>query len=280
MSDTSTSAATGFLARPEGRIAYDVTGSGPLVVCIPGMGDVRSVYRFLAPRLAGAGWRIAAMDLRGHGDSDTTFTSYDDVAAGQDALALIEHLGGPAVLIGNSMGAGAAVWAAAEAPTLVAGLVLIGPFVRAVPVRRSAMLAFRLALVQPWGPAAWNAYYARLYPGRKPDDLRAHRERIRRAQRRPGAWRAFVATTHTSHAPAGERLDRVRMPALVVMGERDSDFPDPAGEARLVAGHLRGKVLMVAGAGHYPQAEYPDVVAPAVIEFLGDLQREAKPNAR
>ena len=36
------------------------------------MGDLRSVYRFLAPELVGAGYRVATMDLRGHGDSDAT----------------------------------------------------------------------------------------------------------------------------------------------------------------------------------------------------------------
>ena len=40
---------TQYLDRGEGRIAYDVTGSGPLVVAVPGMGDLRSTYRHLAP---------------------------------------------------------------------------------------------------------------------------------------------------------------------------------------------------------------------------------------
>ena len=123
-----------YLERPGGRIAYDVAGSGPLIVGVPGMGDLRSVYRFLVPALTDAGFRVASMDLRGHGDSDATFDAYDDVAAGTDLIALVEHLGGPAVLVGNSMGAGAAAWAAAEAPHLVAGLVLVGPFVRNAPV--------------------------------------------------------------------------------------------------------------------------------------------------
>ena len=100
----------------EGRIAYDVTGSGPLVVAVPGMGDLRSSYRHLAPALVAAGFRVATMDLRGHGDSDTTFAAYDDPAAASDVIALIEHLGGPALVIGNSMGAAAAVIAAAENP--------------------------------------------------------------------------------------------------------------------------------------------------------------------
>ena len=146
------STAITYINRPTGRIAYDLIGDGPLVICLPGMGDVRSVYRFLAQALAEAGFRIATMDLRGHGDSDATFDVYDDVAAGTDLISLAEHLGGPAVLIGNSMGAGAACWAAAE--------------------------------------------------------------------------------------------------------------------ARWIADRLNGEVLIVPGAGHYPQAEFPEVVSPAVVEFV------------
>lgn len=265
-----------YLTRPGGRVAYDVTGAGPLVVCVPGMGDLRSVYRFLVPALVEAGHRVATMDLRGHGDSDATFDAYDDVAAGTDILALIRELGsGPATVIGNSMGAGAAAWAAAEDPGLVTGLVLVGPFVRQVPVGAVASLAFRLALLRPWGPAAWNAWYARLYPGRKPADLDAHRAAIRKSLARPGRWAAFAATTRTSHAPVEARLGAVHAPTLVVMGGRDPDFPDPAAEAGLVAERLRGRAIMVPGAGHYPQAEYPEIVVPAVVDFLATEVRRA-----
>jgi pimeloyl-ACP methyl ester carboxylesterase len=125
-----------------------VAGEGPLVVAVPGMGDLRSTYRFLVPALVEAGYRVATMDLRGHGDSDATFAEYDDVAAGTDLLALVHELGGgPAVLVGSSMGAGAAAWAAAEGPDLVRGLVLTGPFVRNAPVGRGMGLVSRLPLV-------------------------------------------------------------------------------------------------------------------------------------
>ena len=212
-----------FLTRPGGRIGYAIDGSGPLVVCVPGMGDLRSVYRFLAPALVEAGFRVAAMDSRGHGDSDATFASYDDVAAGGDILALVEHLGGPAVLVGNSMAAGAATWAAAEAPSSVTGLVLVGPFVRNPPTSAVAMLGFRLALLRPWGRAVWKSYYGSQYPGRRPPDLAKHLAWIDAALRLPGHWRSFVATTHTSHAPVEARLSEVNAPVLVVMGERDRD---------------------------------------------------------
>jgi len=75
-----------------------------------------------------------------------------------------------------------------------------------------------------------------------------------------------------SHAAVAARLGEVVAPTLVVMGSADPDFPDPADEARHTADALRGaarvQVEMVAGAGHYPHAESPAVVGPAVLAFL------------
>ena len=107
---------TSYLRCPEGRIGYDVAGAGSLVVLVPGMGDLRAGYRFLAPALRAAGYRVACTDLRGHGDSDTTFASYGDEETAGDVIALIGELGGPAVVVGNSMGAESAVLAAAQRP--------------------------------------------------------------------------------------------------------------------------------------------------------------------
>lgn len=90
---------TRYLSRPEGRIGYDVAGDGPLVVLVPGMGDLRAAYRFLAPALRARGYRVACTDLRGHGDSDATFSSYGDEETAADVVALITELGGPAVIV-------------------------------------------------------------------------------------------------------------------------------------------------------------------------------------
>ena len=259
---------THYLDRPGGRIAFDVTGEGPLVVCAPGMGDIRHVYRFLTPALVAAGYQVATVDLRGHGDSDTTFKNYDVDATATDLLALIEHLGGSAVVVGNSMSAGAAVVAAAQSPDAVTGLVLIGPFVRNVPMGRAKELALRLGLLRPWGPSMWRYYYTKLYPSTPPDDLDEHIAAIAAAQSRPGAWRSFVAITRTTRDAAEANLDTVHVPTLVVMGTADPDFSDPAAEAQLVADRLGGDVLLVDGAGHYPQTEQPDVVGPAIVAFL------------
>jgi pimeloyl-ACP methyl ester carboxylesterase len=258
---------TRHLDRGEGRIGYDVTGTGPLVIAVPGMGDLRSTYRHLVPALVAAGFRVATMDLRGHGDSDTTFTAYDDRAAASDIVALAEQLGGPALVLGNSMGAGAAVIAAAERPDLVSGLVLIGPFVRDVPVAAWQRLLLRAMMGGPWARRAWLSYLPSLYPTRRDAEFTAHRDDIAAALARPGYRAAFQKTTRTSHAPAEAVLDRVTAPTLVVMGSKDPDFPDQESEARLIADRLHGSFVMIPDAGHYPQAEFPELTTPAVVEF-------------
>ncbi len=112
---------TQYLERTQGRLAFDDRGTGPLVICVPSMGDVRQEYRFLAPILVEAGYRVVTMDVRGHGESSVNWPDYSVTAIGADILALIRHLNaGPTLLVGNSMAGGASVWAAAEAPELIA----------------------------------------------------------------------------------------------------------------------------------------------------------------
>jgi pimeloyl-ACP methyl ester carboxylesterase len=258
---------TSYLTRGEGRIAYDVQGEGPLVVCLPGMGDLRQIYRFLAPSLVEAGYRVATMDLRGHGDSDDGFSSYDNIAAGLDVLALIEHLGGPALIVSNSLTGGASVLAAANDPAKVAGLAMLGPMVRNGRTNGLMTLVSQLALVKPWGPIAWRAYYRSLYKTRRPADFADHQRRMTESYRRGDHWRSFVKTSQTNHSPAEARLAEVHTPVLVIMGDRDPDFADPAAEARFLGDELDAEVLLVPGAGHYPMAEFPEIVNPAIGEF-------------
>lgn len=266
---------TQYFDRPQGRIAYDLAGDGPLALLVPGMGDLRSTYRHLAPVLVAAGFTVVSVDLRGHGDSDATFDSYGDVETAEDLRALLESLGRPAVVVGNSMGAGAAVCLAGAHPALVTGLVLVGPFVRNGAVSWWQKMALRAALAAPWAALTWKAYLPKLYAGRRPDDLDEHAAAVVASLRRPGYATAFSRTTRLSHQPAEDSLSGVTAPTLVVMGELDPDFPDPAAEARWIAERLSAQVLMVPEAGHYPQAQRPDVVGPAVVDFLRSVTADA-----
>ncbi|KAB1929883.1 alpha/beta hydrolase [Micromonospora sp. ALFpr18c] len=127
---------TEFLSVDGGTIAYEVTGAtGPLVVLAHGMGDSRPAYRFLTPALVQAGYRVAATDLRGHGESSVGRASYTHTAIAGDLIALVRHLGGPAVLVGHSISGGAVTIAAAKAPELVTALVELAPFTRKQQVK-------------------------------------------------------------------------------------------------------------------------------------------------
>ncbi|GAA4267593.1 alpha/beta hydrolase [Frondihabitans peucedani] len=267
---------TRYLDRPEGRVAYDVQGSGPLVVLVPGMADLRSSYRFLAPALVEAGYTVASTDLRGHGDSDTTFSSYGDVETAGDVGALIDALGGSAVVVGNSLAAGAAAIIAADTPARVDGLVLVGPFVRN-PKSSGVMLAVFRAMMSPlWVATAWKSYMPTLYAGTKPADFEAYRSSVVASLRRPAYGKAFSKTARqTDHDPAEARLAQVTAPVLVVMGERDPDFKDPAGEARWIGETLHGEVVLVPEAGHYPHSQRPEITTPAVLAFLDRLSNRA-----
>jgi pimeloyl-ACP methyl ester carboxylesterase len=205
------------------------------------------------------------------GDSSPTWIDYSETAIASDILALVDLLGGgPATLIGNSIAAGAAVCAAADSPERVASLVLVGPFVRNVPLPFWKVLLFRLALARPWGAGTWANYQrTKLYPSTPPADMNDYSERVRAKLREPGRMVAFQRMASTDHSAAESRLGRVRAPGLVVMGTRDPDFADPRAEASLVAQRLGASVALIDGAGHYPQAETPDRFSEGVLGFLG-----------
>lgn len=175
-----------MIDRNSGSIAVDVTGSGPLVVCVPGMGESKASFRHLTPLLVNAGYRVAVMDLRGHGDSSTEFSTYDDSAAASDIIELIDALeGAPATIIGNSMGAAAAVLVAAQRPEIVNRLVLIGPFLRDHS-SQLVQLLMRAALSKPWGPWVWRSYYRSLFGQTVPPDHDEHTRSTLELLRRPG----------------------------------------------------------------------------------------------
>ena len=264
--------ATRYVTRPEGRIAYDVQGTGPLVVLVPGMGDLRATYRHLTPDLVAAGYTVATTDLRGHGDSDTTFSSYGDPETAGDIEAVIDELGGKAVIGGNSLAAGAAVIVAAQHPEKVTALALFGPFVRNPAASAFQTWLFHTMMAPLWVSTMWKSYMPTLYKGKKPADFEQYRARVVASLKRPGYGKAFSLTTRqTSHAPAEARLGDVTAPAIVIMGDSDSDFKDPAGEATWIGEKLNAQVVMVADAGHYPQSQQPEITTPAVLGFLATV---------
>jgi pimeloyl-ACP methyl ester carboxylesterase len=262
---------TQFLERSGGRLAYEIRGQGPLVVCSPGLGDLRSTFNDLVGLLVAAGFTVVTTDLRGHGESTPHWPSYTETDVATDLLELTESLGmGPAVLLGNSYSAAAAVVAAAYEPGLVAGLVLTGPFVREQPASIFSALGRWLITRRIIGRRVWNYYWPRLFGPQKPSDLNARRRALAANLAEPGRFDAVRAMLRASHHTADQALPDVTCPALVVMGDADPDFSDPEREAWYVAERIGGpaEVLMVRGAGHYPHTECPQCVASTAVRFL------------
>ncbi|MCX4231448.1 MULTISPECIES: alpha/beta fold hydrolase [Streptomyces] len=270
---------TEYLAVDGGTIAYEVAGSGPLIVLAHGMGDSRAAYRALIPPLVAAGHRVAAVDLRGCGESSTEWPAWSRTAIAGDLLALIRHLGGPAVLVGHSISGGAATIAAAQEPSLVTSVVELAPFTRkqSVSLGDLRLKRYRQGMLRLLGAGVfgsvrqWRAYLDVAYPGAKPAHWAERLGRIDTLMREPGRMKAMQGMGRSAPTDAGAQLGNVRCPVLVVMGTLDPDWADPHAEGSAIVGDLPaglGRLEMIEGAGHYPHDQFPDEVLSLVLDFL------------
>ncbi len=268
---------TEYIEVAGGRIAYDDRGAGPLIVAVPGMGDLRPSYRLLAPKLTSLGYRVVTLDVRGHGETSVRWDDYSVDAIGRDILDVIRSLdAGPAHVIGNSMSGAAAIVAAARTPAAIRSLTLIDPFVRdMMPVWLMASI-IGVVLGGPWRAALWRAYFKKASPTRRPSDYEEEAARRNANLAESGRFAAFRRMALASKRESERRIAEVEAPVLVLMGTKDPDFSDPAKEARHVATLLRAEAAMIEGAGHDPQAEAPDDVISHVLPFLRAVDTPAK----
>jgi pimeloyl-ACP methyl ester carboxylesterase len=260
-------------------LAYDLTGEGPLVVLANGMGDSRHSYRFVAPALVAAGYRVANVDIRGTGDSSLEWSGYSRTDIGGDLVALVRHLGGPAVIMGQSISGGAATIAAATAPDLIAGVIELAPFTRKqsvslgglVRVKRYRAGSTQLGMTMALGSvSAWKKYLDLAYPT-KPADWDSELSRIETKMSEPGRMKALQAMCKTTPADAGAQLPNITCPVLIVEGSLDPDWADPRAEGEKIIADLPaglGELAVIEGAGHYPHAQTPDEVLALALPFL------------
>ncbi|MFI6447362.1 alpha/beta fold hydrolase [Kitasatospora sp. NPDC050543] len=283
---SSTIPATQYLSLPGGRLAFDDTGddtgagpgstahgAGAPVLLLPGMLDSRTVYRHLRPLLVAAGHRVITLDLRGFGESSIAWDDYSPAAIAIDALALLDHLGiERAVLAGNSYAGASVVKVAGLAPERVAGIVLLDAFIENLPqnaFQRLTVKALGAALVR--FPSVWGYYLRKMaYPTAKPADFEEYVAGLVVALRTPGRKAATRAYAQGDSSPVGWS-EAVSCPALVVMGTKDPDFPEPEAVADRQASALKARKVMIEGAGHYPMAEFPQATADALVPFLREL---------
>ncbi|MGW4119434.1 alpha/beta fold hydrolase [Nocardia sp. NPDC004711] len=259
------------------RLNYDVTGSGPLVVLVMGTGSPGRVWRtYQVPALVKSGFRVATFDNRGIAPSEESAHGMriEDLVA--DTAALIEHLGGPAHVVGTSLGARVTQELALARPELVRRAVMLATTGRAHPL--ASMLSRGERALQEQGVKLPPEYAAAIKAmlNLSPHTLEADDQ----AQQ----WLDIFEYSASATEPApgvlaqlrmdrsGNRLPdyaRITIPSLVVGFADDRMLPPVFG--REVAAAIPGaRFVEIEKCGHYGYLERPEEVNRTIIDFLTD----------
>ena len=264
------------------RLAVDWVGdtAGQAVILLHGGGQTRHAWRGAARALAERGYYAAAMDSRGHGDSDwAPNVDYSMAAYVGDLLALIQHLGTAPVLIGASMGGQIAMTTAARDETAVRALVLVDVTPQIDPDGRARILGFMQS--RPDGFASLEEAadaIANYLPHRpRPTDLSGlkHNLRLREDGRYHWHWDQRFLATYEPDADDGERryteaARKVRVPTLLLRGSR-SEIVTSENVRHFQTLIPHAEFVDVHGAAHMIAGDRNDAFNAAVIEFLGRL---------
>jgi pimeloyl-ACP methyl ester carboxylesterase len=259
----------------DGRLHVRAAGTGPPVVLLHGGALDGRMWAPQFATLTQAGFRAVAMDARGHGHSTTPtapFRQCDDVAE------LVQRLGGgPAILAGVSMGAGAAVDTALEHPELVSAVVAVG----AGTNEPTFTDPFLLNIFAAWQRAqehqdveAWlDAFLLTAAgPHRSLDEVDPEVVgRLREMGRHTIVTHTQPEAVQPEHVVGSwERLGEVRAPVLAVLGELDASDHQEMGR-RLAASVQHGRATVIAGTAHYPMMERPEEFDRVLLSFLSTI---------
>lgn len=239
-------------------------GSGETLILLPGFGADVSAFAPVVPALA-AVFRVRGVNPRGVGFSSAPAVErYDVATAAADAAAAA---GGPAHVVGASLGAAVALELALARPDAVRSLALITPFATASPRLLGVVDAW--ARVAADAPA--DALAAMLLPWLYGPAFLSDTHACRRASRALADAAARVPPATLRRAAAGLRawsgtraadLARVRARTLVIAGEHDLLTPDAAALAQRIPG---AQLVTVPGAGHAVAIEAGEAVAQALL---------------
>ncbi|MBI2394050.1 MAG: alpha/beta fold hydrolase [Deltaproteobacteria bacterium] len=238
------------------RIRYVDGGprDAPAIVMLHGLGRDHAQWTALGAALAGRR-RVVALDLPGFGASAPLpgATSFEALAESVlDVVAALEL--GRATWLGHSIGAAAAIVAAADRPEFVERVVLVAPVCYPVPRRFDDRVTSAPLLGRTLGRRVLGARVLRRYVG---EDVAASALGL--------TWRLLEEgrTPKTIEA----RVPRVRAPALVVWGREDDVAPWTHGTR--LARELAQARLEILDCGHFPESERPSNVEALVRDFLG-----------
>ena len=274
-------------------IAYQQAGTtGIPVVLIHGFGASFYHWRKNIPELA-QNSRVYAIDLLGFGQSEKPTpgvgASYTFETWGQQIIDFCrEVVGGPAVLVGNSIGCIVAMQAAVDAPEWVSGVALLNCSLRLLHDRKRATQPFYKQLapllqnvlqVKPIGkfffqqiaqPKTVKKILLQAYkrPEAVTDELVNY---LLAPASEPEAADVFLAFTAYSQGPLPEDLfPHLSCPAIVLWGSADPWEPIALGRA-FEAYPAVEQFVELEGLGHCPQDEAPEIVNPILTTWIKDL---------
>jgi pimeloyl-ACP methyl ester carboxylesterase len=245
----------------DGKRIFAATGgrthdpAEPLIVFLHGAGMDHSVFALQSRAFAYHGWRVLAVDLPGHGDSEGPPLTEIAALAEWTARLIVAH-GGRAALVGHSMGALIALATAAHFPERVAAIGLIGVGEK-MPVHPDLIVAAKaghrdaIDMVSLWGLGGSATRGGSPSPGQWM--LGGAQRLLERAP--PGALYADLAACD-AYADANADAAKVACPSVLVLGERDMMTPAKSGAA-LGAKIAGARVTVVPGAGHMLPIEHP-----------------------
>lgn len=263
-----------------GTLYYEESGTGELIVMLPGLGHDHSYFARTLPLIARVG-RVVTPDPRGLGQSSPA-DSYSVEQWSSDLLELVATLGAPrAHLVGSSLGACVCLQAALDHPSRVASLTLVAGFSEVDPLLEMNFRT-RLKILDEVGLGELMASHVSMWTlGRSflaTAEGRAQMEKLFASVRKntPERYRAFIRTIlrfgRCEPDQAGERrltarLGEIRVPARVICGAEDIMTPPALSEQ--MAQRIPGAELRVIPAcGHITFTEKPAETAALVAEFL------------
>lgn len=243
-------------------IAYDVQGKGPVVLLITGSNLDRRMWAREAEWLAPA-FTVVRYDLRAHGQSETATAPFDHVG---DLWSVLDELGiEKATLIGLSAGSTIALDAALAAPARVERLVLAGPSISGfIQKERPPFIADLTAALQARDyKKAADVLLATPVFAAPPESQALVRQMVTENDR---LWTVPPQLMRQATNPAIHRLPEVKVPTLVMIGEKDT-LQQP--HALLLIKYIPGaKLIAVSGGGHLLNLTSPVEFRAAVLDFL------------
>lgn len=258
------------------RVAFRQVGEGRDIVCLHAIGHGGSDFEAVAPALARR-YRLTIIDWPGHGRSGDDTGPPDVVRYGRLLASFITQQGlRNVILIGNSIGGGAAIHYAHHAPENVAALVLANPagLVAVTPRTHRAvrMMAkfFAAGTARRWWFSSLFALYYRLVLPRAPArDRRAAiiAARFEIAPLLAQAWRGFAEPS----ADLRREAAALRCPVLFTWAMRDRFVRYDLCRDAIRA--VPGARLEKFAAGHTLFLEMPEEFVKVVEGFLAESSR-------